>query len=304
MRTINRHSAGLTTGSSGHVQEEIPLLIPSGGAIPLLLNVDGQIPNGSPIRSGTFMADRTLVVDRMQNFRVLVRTARLDACRHAHHPFDVVGWDGFVYPFTFNAQDFEPITGTVHQPPPIHQTFEIRGYVVCTFAPRLLDTHPEAVKIPWVHDNVEADEVLFYVRGNFGSRKGIEAGSITLHPRGIPHGPHPGTIMASKDATRTEVARMFDTNTPRNDRSHRADDEKYPLSGSISQGILDKTRTKLSGNRRIGRFRVAARHGGRVLSVLPRDSRSHWRDRSARVDETPGRAARAFEFLTAAIGRV
>ena len=94
----------------------------------------------------------------------------------AHHPFDVVGWDGYVYPFTFNAQDFEPITGTVHQPPPIHQTFEIRGYVVCTFAPRLLDTHPEAVKIPWVHDNVEADEVLFYVRGNFGSRRGIEAG--------------------------------------------------------------------------------------------------------------------------------
>ena len=81
-----------------------------------------------------------------------------------------------VYPFTFNAQDFEPITGTVHQPPPIHQTFEIRGYVVCTFAPRMLDTHPEAVKIPWVHDNVEADEVLFYVRGNFGSRRGIETG--------------------------------------------------------------------------------------------------------------------------------
>ena len=118
----------------------------------------------------------------------------------AHHPFDVVGWDGYVYPFTFNAQDFEPITGTVHQPPPIHQTFEIRGYVVCTFAPRFLDTHPEAVKIPWVHDNVEADEVLFYVRGNFGSRRGIEPASITLHPRGIPHGPHPGTIMASKNA--------------------------------------------------------------------------------------------------------
>ena len=130
----------------------------------------------------------------------------------AHHPFDVVGWDGYVYPFTFNAQDFEPITGTVHQPPPIHQTFEIRGYVVCTFAPRLLDTHPEAVKIPWVHDNVEADEVLFYVRGNFGSRRGIEPGSITLHPRGIPHGPHPGTIMASKNAQRTEeLAVMFDT---------------------------------------------------------------------------------------------
>ncbi|MGZ5024898.1 MAG: homogentisate 1,2-dioxygenase domain-containing protein, partial [Chthoniobacterales bacterium] len=121
----------------------------------------------------------------------------------------------------------------VHQPPPIHQTFEIRGYVVCTFAPRLLDYHPEAVKIPWVHDNVEADEVLFYVRGNFGSRKGIEAGSITLHPRGIPHGPHPGTIMASKDAIRTEeLAVMFDTEhtLELTEQAVALDDEKYPLS--------------------------------------------------------------------------
>src|SRR5882762_178936 len=122
---------------------------------------------------------------------------------------------------------------TVHQPPPIHQTFEIRGYVVCTFAPRFLDTHPEAVKIPWVHDNVEADEVLFYVRGNFGSRKGIEPASITLHPRGIPHGPHPGTIMASKDATRTEeLAVMFDTQhtLELTEAAVALDDEKYPLS--------------------------------------------------------------------------
>ncbi len=125
------------------------------------------------------------------------------------------------------------ITGTVHQPPPIHQTFEIRGYVVCTFAPRLLDTHPEAVKIPWVHDNVEADEVLFYVRGNFGSRRGIEPASITLHPRGIPHGPHPGTIMASKNAQRTEeLAVMFDTQhtLELTEAAVALDDEKYPLS--------------------------------------------------------------------------
>ncbi|HEV2095750.1 MAG TPA: homogentisate 1,2-dioxygenase domain-containing protein, partial [Chthoniobacterales bacterium] len=127
----------------------------------------------------------------------------------------------------------EPITGTVHQPPPIHQTFEVRGYVICTFAPRMLDTHPEAVKIPWVHDNVEADEVLFYVRGNFGSRRGIESGSITLHPRGIPHGPHPGTIMASKDALRTEeLAVMFDTahTLELTEESLALDDPKYPLS--------------------------------------------------------------------------
>ena len=104
-----------------------------------------------------------------------------------------------VYPFTFNADDFEPITGTIHQPPPIHQTFEAPGFVVCTFAPRLLDTHPEAIKVPYAHSNVEADEVLYYVRGKFGSRRGVEEASFTLHPRGIPHGPHPGTIVASRD---------------------------------------------------------------------------------------------------------
>src|SRR5256886_17620643 len=102
------------------------------------------------------------------------------------------------------AEHSAQTTDTDHQPPPIQQTCEIRVYVVCTFAPRLLDTHPEAVKIPWVHDNVEADEVLFYVRGNFGSRRGIESGSITLHSRGIPQGPHPGTILASKNVTGTE----------------------------------------------------------------------------------------------------
>jgi homogentisate 1,2-dioxygenase len=175
-----------------------------------------------------------LTIDKEEDVDVLVKDGpRFTRVTLAHHPFDAVGWDGYLYPFTFNAQDFEPITGTVHQPPPIHQTFEIRGYVVCTFAPRFLDTHPEAVKIPWVHDNVEADEVLFYVRGNFGSRRGIESGSITLHPRGIPHGPHPGTIMASKNATRTEeLAVMFDTQhtLELTEESLALDDPKYPQS--------------------------------------------------------------------------
>ena len=175
-----------------------------------------------------------IAIDQEEDVDVLVKDGgRFTRVTLAHHPFDAVGWDGYLYPFTFNAQDFEPITGTVHQPPPIHQTFEIRGYVVCTFAPRMLDTHPEAVKIPWVHDNVEADEVLFYVRGNFGSRRGIESGSITLHPRGIPHGPHPGTIMASKNALRTEeLAVMFDTQhtLELTEEALRLDDEKYPLS--------------------------------------------------------------------------
>lgn len=151
----------------------------------------------------------------------------------ANHPFDAVGWDGMVYPFTFNADDFEPITGTIHQPPPIHQTFQASGFVVCTFAPRMLDTHPMAIKVPYAHSNVESDEVLYYVRGQFGSRRGVELGSITLHPHGIPHGPHPGTILASMAMQRTdELAVMVDTFRP----LHLAtaaiplDDPAYPLS--------------------------------------------------------------------------
>ncbi|MBA3961688.1 MAG: homogentisate 1,2-dioxygenase [Chthoniobacterales bacterium] len=218
--------------------EEDYLILESAGPVRIprrYMNSDGQIRMGSPYSERDFHGPAELItIDRDEDVEILVKDGpRLTKVTNAHHPFDVLGWDGYVYPFTFNASDFEPITGTVHQPPPIHQTFEIRGYVVCTFAPRLLDTHPEAVKIPWVHDNVEADEVLFYVRGNFGSRRGIEAGSITLHPRGIPHGPHPGTIMASKDALRTEeLAVMFDTQhtLELTEQAVKLDDDKYPLS--------------------------------------------------------------------------
>ena len=142
------------------------------------LNHEGQIKMGAPYSERDLHGPTEIItIDKEEDVDVLVKDGpRLTRVTLAHHPFDVVGWDGYLYPFTFNAQDFEPITGTVHQPPPIHQTFEMRGYVICTFAPRFLDTHPEAVKIPWVHDNVEADEVLFYVRGNFGSRRGIESG--------------------------------------------------------------------------------------------------------------------------------
>jgi homogentisate 1,2-dioxygenase len=158
---------------------------------------------------------------------------RLTRYTLANHPFDVVGWDGFVYPFTFNADDFEPITGTIHQPPPIHQTFESPGFVVCTFAPRMLDTHPEAIKVPYAHSNVESDEVLYYVRGKFGSRRGVEESSFTIHPHGIPHGPHPGTIVASKDMTRTdELAVMVDTFRPLflTREAMELDDPAYPMS--------------------------------------------------------------------------
>jgi homogentisate 1,2-dioxygenase len=199
------------------------------------LNPDGQLRLGAPYSERDLHGPReVLPIDRDQETTVLVKDGeRLTRYTLAHHPFDVIGWDGLVYPYTFNAADFEPITGTVHQPPPVQQTFDAPGFVICTFAPRLLDTHPEAIKVPYAHSNVEADEVLYYVRGRFGSRRGVEEASITLHPRGIPHGPHPGTIAASRSIDRTdELAVMMDTVRPLmiTKQALALDDEAYPLS--------------------------------------------------------------------------
>ena len=199
------------------------------------LNPDGQIRLGSPYSERDFHGPRHVsVVDLEQETSVLVKDGRrLTRYTLESHPFDVVGWDGMVYPYTFNADDFEPITGTVHQPPPVHQTFDAPGFVLCTFAPRMLDTHPEAIRVPYAHSNVQADEVLYYVRGHFGSRRGIEEASITLHPQGIPHGPHPGTIAASRDAKWTdELAVMVDTVRPLRltRQAMQLDDPSYPLS--------------------------------------------------------------------------
>ena len=136
---------------------------------------------------------------------------------YAHHPFDVVGWDGCVYPWAFSIHDFEPIVGSIHQPPPVHQTFEGNGFVICSFVPRLYDFHPDAVKIPYHHSNVDSDEVLYYSAGNFMSRgdSGIGVGSISLHPSGFVHGPQPGSYERSLDKTRTEeLAVMIDTFKP------------------------------------------------------------------------------------------
>ncbi len=202
---------------------------------PRYLNPDGQFRLGAPFCERDLHGPtRTALLDREQDETVLLKDgARLTRYTMAQHPFDVVGWDGMVYPFTFNADDFEPITGTIHQPPPIHQTFEAAGFVICTFAPRLLDTHPDAVKVPYAHSNVQADEVLYYVRGRFGSRRGVEEASLTLHPHGIPHGPHPGTIVASRSATRTdELAVMVDTVRPLllTRQAMDLDDPGYPYS--------------------------------------------------------------------------
>lgn len=130
---------------------------------------------------------------------------------YATHPFDAIGWDGFVFPYIFNIEDFEPITGRVHQPPPVHQTFEGHNFVICSFCPRLYDYHPEAVPAPYNHSNVDSDEILYYVDGDFMSRAHVEKGMITLHPKGIPHGPHPGTVEKSIGAKETlELAVMID----------------------------------------------------------------------------------------------
>lgn len=131
------------------------------------------------------------------------------------HPFDVVGWDGFVYPYAFSIHNFEPITGRVHLPPPIHQTFAARGFVICSFVPRLYDYHPLSIPAPYNHSNIDSDEVLYYVDGDFMSRSHVEKGQITLHPGGIPHGPHPGTVEKSIGAKETkELAVMVDTFKP------------------------------------------------------------------------------------------
>ncbi len=127
------------------------------------------------------------------------------------HPFDVVGWDGYHYPYAFNIRDFEPITGRIHLPPPIHQTFEGPNFVVCSFVPRLYDYHPEAIPAPYHHSNVDSDEILYYVDGNFMSRNNVRPGQLTLHPAGIPHGPHPGAIERSIGQKETsELAVMID----------------------------------------------------------------------------------------------
>ena len=154
--------------------------------------------------------------DETGDFPVVVKSGnRLVEMVMAHHPFDVVGWDGYYYPWAFSVHDFEPRVGRVHLPPPVHQTFEGHGFVVCSFCPRPYDFHPEAIPAPYSHENVMSDEVLFYANSEFMSRKGIEYGSITLHPDGLPHGPQPGRTEDSIGAQGTEeLAVMVDTFRP------------------------------------------------------------------------------------------
>ena len=180
-------------------------------------NEFGQLKEGAPYSERDMRRPLELKThDEMGDFRLLVK--QYDALNELildHHPFDVVGWDGYFYPWAFNIYDFEPIVGRVHQPPPVHQTFEGDGFVICSFCPRPYDFDPEAVPAPYNHSNVDSDEVLYYASSEFMSRKGIEFGSITHHPDGIPHGPHPGRAEASIGAVRTdELAVMMDSFRP------------------------------------------------------------------------------------------
>ncbi|SMD32461.1 homogentisate 1,2-dioxygenase [Reichenbachiella faecimaris] len=177
----------------------------------------GQLLEHSPFCERDFRRPNELeTFDEKGDFTIKVKKQdMMHEYIYASHPFDVVGWDGYNYPYAFSIHDFEPITGRVHQPPPVHQTFETDAFVVCSFVPRLYDYHPESIPAPYNHSNIDSDEVLYYVDGDFMSRNNIEKGNITLHPAGIPHGPHPGATERSIGQTVTEeLAVMVDTFKP------------------------------------------------------------------------------------------
>ena len=154
--------------------------------------------------------------DQEGDYKILIKKQGLIyPYTYGTHPFDFIGWDGYHYPWAFSIHNFEPITGRVHQPPPVHQTFEAHNFVICSFVPRKYDYHPEAIPAPYNHSNVDSDEVLYYVDGDFMSRNSVVQGQITLHPGGIPHGPHPGSVEKSIGKERTdELAVMIDPFKP------------------------------------------------------------------------------------------
>ncbi len=192
----------------------------------------GQLLESSPYCERDIRRPQNLEThDAKGDFRMLIKKqGMLHEMIYATHPFDVVGWDGYNYPYAFSIHDFEPITGRVHQPPPVHQTFETKAFVVCSFCPRLYDYHPLSIPAPYNHSNIDSDEVLYYVDGDFMSRNDVAAGYISLHPAGIPHGPHPGAMERSIGKTQTdELAVMVDTFKPLQitEEALKIDDGKY-----------------------------------------------------------------------------
>lgn len=180
-------------------------------------NEYGQLTEEAPYYERDFKPPQFMEpIDKLGSFQLVLKVAnRFFEYLLPHHPFDVVGWDGFLYPYTFNLKEYAPKVGKIHLPPPIHLAFVTEHFVVCNFVPRLFDFHPEAIPAPYYHSNVDSDEVLYYVHGDFMSRTGVQEGSITLHPMGIPHGPQPGKTEASIGKKETdEYAIMIDTFTP------------------------------------------------------------------------------------------
>lgn len=199
------------------------------------LSKTGQLLEHAPYCERDIRKPQDLeTIDRQGEFLIKVKKkGLLYPIWYGHHPLDVVGWDGCDYPYALSIHDFEPITGRVHQPPPVHQTFDGHNFVICSFVPRLFDYHPLAIPAPYNHSNIDSDEVLYYVDGDFMSRKHVERGMITLHPAGIPHGPHPGTVEKSIGAKETkELAVMVDTFHPLKMTEHAAsvEDDRYMIS--------------------------------------------------------------------------
>jgi homogentisate 1,2-dioxygenase len=195
-------------------------------------NSGGQHLEHSPFCERDFKLPSELeTYDQKGDFLVKVKKENtMHDIVYATHPFDVVGWDGYNFPWAFSIHNFEPITGRVHQPPPVHQTFETGAFVICSFCPRLYDYHPQAIPAPYNHSNIDSDEVLYYVDGDFMSRNNIEQGHITLHPKGVPHGPAPGSMERSIGQKETaELAVMVDTFRPLQvtEDAMKIDDGKY-----------------------------------------------------------------------------
>ena len=180
-------------------------------------NKEGQFLETSPYCERDLKMPQNLkTIDEEGDFKIKIKKGDvIHTLIYSSHPFSVVGWDGYNYPYAFSIHDFEPITGRVHQPPPVHQTFETSRFVICSFCPRMYDYHPESIPAPYNHSNIDSDEVLYYVDGDFMSRNHVEEGYISLHPAGIPHGPHPGAMERSVGQTKTdELAVMVDTFAP------------------------------------------------------------------------------------------
>ena len=195
-------------------------------------NTSGQLLEHSPFCERDFKLPTDVeTYDEKGDFLIKIKKeGMIHEVVYATHPFDVIGWDGYNFPWAFSIHNFEPITGRVHQPPPVHQTFETSAYVVCSFCPRLYDYHPLAIPAPYNHSNIDSDEVLYYVDGDFMSRNNIKQGDITLHPKGIPHGPAPGAMERSIGQKETqELAVMVDTFRPLkvSDAAMQIDDGKY-----------------------------------------------------------------------------